>query len=311
MNKQHFFLIDFIKFALVFGMMFRHAPLYLYDGQLIEYGLNHITPFSFFIPVTAGFIFVLGYTLNLNKSSYSLTKVRKSLIFGFKLLLISCVMALITFHMKNIAISFPQYYFLYEWNTLYKPGFYILFPISVFYLINAIIKLRTYESQLYFINIGLVITLLISLYTHLYFFHYIFFGFLGAFLARLNNFNDLFYKFCNQKLSILVAIFVYLSAFNYFNTATLWIEVLLLLSFCIIMGCISLLIKFNNIQKLISFISSEILMFYLAHVIILNIIGKYLSFSNWYSMSLFSILGVFLMCPIILLIRKIIHKGIL
>jgi len=309
MHKANYFSIDFLKFMLVVGMMFRHAPLYLYDGMLLEYSISEITPFSVFIPITSGFIFVLGYTLALNKQKYTFEKYTKHFTTGVKLLAISVCMGGVSYYIRGLESPIFEYYLEYKWDASNKPGYYILLPISVFFIFSSIIRRFTSLNLTIISIISAIACLVMYSFYELYFLHYITFGFIGLALGSMRGSYNSIERFSAQFW--VVAIGSYILIYLFFSKVNFFTELILLLGFSCLLIFTSKFIRLLKFKRFITFFSSEILLFYLIHVAILNLLSGHLLFSNWYSMTLFCLFSVVAMAPVIVVIRKFLPKTII
>jgi len=186
--------INFLKAFLVTGMFFRHFPLYMSNSlRFREYGVDAINPFTASIPVTGGFISVLALSLALSKSAFSENRIysdnefsgsgreisskfnRLKYLKRFAPLFIISVLAGY-FSLRHMdAGTFIRHFFTYQWNTLQKPGFYILFPISLVYLFHHFyVRLNKKQSL-----IALFAAVPVSIFLHKYYFaHYFLFALL-------------------------------------------------------------------------------------------------------------------------------------
>jgi hypothetical protein len=307
--KNKFFEIDIFKFILVLTMVFRHAPLYVYNQNVIEYSISSFNIYSIFIPVTSGFIFILGYTLALSyknkKNQNRKAENNKYLKYFILLFSLSLFFALITFFRDNIEKSFIEYFFMYIWNTEGKPGFYILLPLSLVYLINYFYyKYNDINSIVYLF----VFCFFVFILKDFYFIHYLLFGVIGYLLGLKIDFNYL-QRILTTKFT-LVFIILYTGIFfiGYTEDINFYIEFYLLITFFLmVIGLSKYIVLINNnlMNQFIKIASRNILPFYIIHVVGLQLIAKYLSFDSLYSVTVFSLIYFILILFIIWTFRKV------
>jgi hypothetical protein len=309
---KRFFEIDFLKTVLMLGLVFRHAPLYLYSGTVKEYSIDNFDIFTAFIPVTSGFIFILGYTLGLSyvhkiKNNLDVSPNIRHLKMFLFLLSLSVLFASLTYFINKIDISFGSYYIGYIWNTANKPGFYILLPISILFLINYC---QYFIKNRHFSGVLIVLCLFLINIVDLYVLHYLAFGLIGYFIGTILD----FLKF-KSRMSVTVfafAIFLYIGPFlvDYNINFNFIVEVYYLLLFVIItifLGKVSLF-QGNIISNLIISTSRNILPFYLIHVIGLNIIHNVVQFDSFIGITAFSIL-YFIIIVYFISVTKVLFKN--
>jgi len=309
MHNKKYFSIDFVKFMLVAGLMFRHAPLFLYSGSISEYIVSDINPFTVFLPVTSGFIFILGYSLGVSKSVYNRVKFKSHINIGLKLFTISIIMAIASYFLREIDISFVEFYFQYQWDTPNKPGYYILLQIACFYIITAFIRAYSGDNLKNNMLVLLLIVLILRLITDLYFFHYLFFGFLGFSLSQVPFFYKGIEKF-NGILFTFTLLF-YFILLKFIGQVNIFTEMFLLILFVYIFASAASLINVAFLKKIITYLSSEILFFYLIHIVLLNLLGRYIQLDGWGAITVFCLCAIVSMIPIVFMVRTFIHKSII
>jgi hypothetical protein len=310
--QTRYFEIDFFKFVLVFSMVFRHTPLYIYNKSIVEYSISNLDIYTLFIPVTSGFVFILGYTLGF---SY-IQKIKNNIKceHGFRyfkmflfFLTLSMFFSVITFFRNVIELSFIDYFFTYIWNTAGKPGFYILFPISLIYLVNHlqyILKIK------YFIEIVSTLTLITLNFYDLYALHYFLFALIGYIFGLKINFKTLIEKINIFFLMLSLILYMGIYFINYTDDINFFIELyLLLLLFIISIGLSKYMVlhRYKRIKYLIIFSSKNILPFYILHVIGLQLISKYINLESLYIVGLMSIFYYLIIIYLIYFIRKVFY----
>lgn len=276
MNKRVYEL-DVIKMFLMLFMVFRHLPLYLFNKPLVEFSIEKITLYSLFIPVTVGFISVLGISLGLsnrNRLKVSYKHLREFL----KLFLLSLLFGLITYYrlFRRIEIGhFLDYFFLCKRNLGLKPGFYILFPISLLFLYSFIFQFVKKKYRLLFIIMSIIVFIL---FMDLYSFYYLLCSILFFSLGYFFDLNKIVYAVKKWYL-LIISILSYVSVFFLFDNLNIAIELFMMLMLSVFIINISNIFIF--LKSIINSITSSILYFYIIHVVILNIIKGRIVLDNW------------------------------
>lgn len=287
---KKYFEIDFLKFILMLGMVFRHAPLLVYDGMLSEYSIKSLNFYSFFIPVTSGFIFILGFTLACSFISNPNKINTKSYLNMFLFLLFSALtLGFISFLIKKPdTLNFLYFYFFYQWNQTLKPSFYILFPISFLYLINFF----AYKAQVKF-NIFLLLgaMLLFSiLFQKYYICHYLIFGLLGYILGMITSFEKIM-KISKAYWLLFFLLYLSLFFFEYKDNINLTLEMIMLWLFLMFLIHLGSLVERHKVTtQFITSASKNIFMFYILHVVVLRVIKTFFSISSFWILFIFSVL---------------------
>lgn len=303
-TNELFFEIDFIKFMFVVGMFFRHGTFFLYPVHVVEYGIGSLNLFTFFLPVTGAFIFILGYTLALSyKNSKQKIPTKYFLIAG-RLLIFSMVMAGITYFWRiqgHYPISFPEYFSLTEWNDWPKPGFYILVPIALLYFGYFLLLRKTI-----FLNLALLVVLLGSfLYDDYYIAHYLLFGLIGFLLGYSTNARKLLDRLKSLPIFIAVlALYLLLFFIGYDASINLPVELLMLLLFVTLCVYPSRWFEKKPLRSMVTFTAGNIFPIYILHVAGLNIMARFFMLGTSYvQVFLFSLFYFFIILAVVRIIN--------
>ena len=277
-----FFEIDFIKFMFVVGMFFRHGTFFLYPDHVVEYGIGSLNLFTFFLPVTGAFIFILGYTLALS-FKHSREKIPgKYLMIAVKLLLFSMVMAGITYFWRIIGhypISFPEYFLLTEWNDWPKPGFYILVPIALLYFSYYLLL-----GKKTLLNLSLLAAVAISfLYDDYYISHYLLFGLTGFLLGYAAHTRHLLDRLKSKWFfAVVLGFYLFLFFIGHDASINLPVELLMLLLFVALCVYPSSWFEKKPLRSIVSFTAGNIFAIYILHVVGFNVMARFMTLEASY-----------------------------
>jgi len=310
-EKKVYFEIDFLKFMFVIGMIYRHVTLYLYPLRNVgEYSIAKLNIFSFFLPITGAFIFILGLGLSLSKPKINTIEIKyiKTFIkiFSFVLLI-----SLLTYTKRvgwDSSVTFIEYFLFTKWNytvEYIKPGFYILLPISLLYLYNYFFK-----NNVQYIGYLLLLSIFIFfIFNNYYIAHYLLFGLIGYSVGYYLNIDNIFI-FLKRYYIPLWSLIIYVSIYYVNLDVNIYLEMIMLFLFILF-----LLFPFIKENFLVSFVSKNIFLFYILHIFILFLIKPYITLDSYYNVFFFGIylfiltfFIIFIYYKVITLLKKTIKK---